>query len=370
MKVAFSDISPSATFQSRCSAMGITLEEVTAHDLRNHSAAILILGPSSSELSAPKEDKAAPHQWRIQLISKLSQKSEMPRAFTPDCVWPVDSWEELFFHNLAGIRQRLSFPEQIRDLHLEWTQTTSTLAIGMELQLEILAELQRALIPRSLPNIQGIELCSRYFPASGLGGDYFDVLDYGDKKRFGFLVADSDSHGIVAALLSALLKLQLEDLRDKFPEPLQVTSHLVESVTAQNAAKKISLLYGILDRPSLRFRFATYGTLKPALWRKGAWSSVPLQQGTHPLSGSVQLQPGDWLILHSDGLVKRIPEVFKSVLPDFFNGPTGEDALALSNLILGVLGQRSERAVLTDDLTFLAFRVTDRVLFVPENQST
>ncbi|UCG50996.1 MAG: SpoIIE family protein phosphatase [Candidatus Latescibacterota bacterium] len=66
-------------------------------------------------------------------------------------------------------------------------------------------QLQRSMLPETLPNLDGVMMNASYFPALEIGGDFYDVIPLADDK-LGVLVADATGHGIQAALSTAVVK--------------------------------------------------------------------------------------------------------------------------------------------------------------------
>src|SRR5204862_2172457 len=75
------------------------------------------------------------------------------------------------------------------------------------------AEIQQALLPRSAPDMAGIELAGYNLPCGAVGGDYFDYLPYGEKK-LALLVGDVAGKGMPAALLMAGLQAHAQALTE------------------------------------------------------------------------------------------------------------------------------------------------------------
>ncbi len=75
----------------------------------------------------------------------------------------------------------------------------------LERELELGAEVQRLLIPKSLPTKDQYELSSLYRPQLGVGGDYYDYAEFDDGKLY-FCIGDFSGKGVSAALLMANLQ--------------------------------------------------------------------------------------------------------------------------------------------------------------------
>ena len=69
-------------------------------------------------------------------------------------------------------------------------------------EMELAGEMQKMLVPQSLPSKDCYELSSIYKPQMGVGGDYFDFIEFDDGKIV-FCIGDISGKGIAAALLMA-----------------------------------------------------------------------------------------------------------------------------------------------------------------------
>src|SRR5207244_5583976 len=70
-------------------------------------------------------------------------------------------------------------------------------------ELQVVGEIQRSLLPRELPKIEGIELAAHYLTSARAGGDYYDFFPLAD-GAWGLFIADVSGHGTPAAVLMAI----------------------------------------------------------------------------------------------------------------------------------------------------------------------
>ena len=84
-------------------------------------------------------------------------------------------------------------------------------------EIELASEMQRMLIPAELPHDKKYEFASIYRPHLGVGGDYFDVINF-NEHRFAFCVGDISGKGVAAALLMANFQANFHSLiRKNYP---------------------------------------------------------------------------------------------------------------------------------------------------------
>jgi anti-sigma regulatory factor (Ser/Thr protein kinase)/putative methionine-R-sulfoxide reductase with GAF domain len=174
--------------------------------------------------------------------------------------------------------------------------------------------LQRSLLPDRLPDIVGIEAAARYLPARDeVGGDWYDVIDL-PGGTVGVAIGDVAGHGLRAASLMGQLRtgLRAYALDGHAPgETLKRLDRLLQTVSGLGMATSA---YAVVDPATGDLRYASAGHLPPIIVRRGREAEV-LAASTAPPLGSLpfaayhevqeRLEPGDTLLLYTDGLIER-----------------------------------------------------------------
>lgn len=179
-------------------------------------------------------------------------------------------------------------------------------------ELERACEIQRALLPKTLPQLPGVQLAGAWQPAKVVGGDYFDVIRL-DSKRLGVCIGDVAGKGISAALLMANLQASFRALATADASPSAVCAKLNAFLCSNLALGKfITLFYGILDAERLTFTYESAGHC-PALLLKKA-GQVEVLHGEGAVLGVLpdwtyrdsvaSLAAGDRLLLYTDGVTE------------------------------------------------------------------
>ncbi|MFI8093237.1 SpoIIE family protein phosphatase [Streptomyces sp. NPDC086080] len=173
--------------------------------------------------------------------------------------------------------------------------------------------LQRSLLPSHPPVTGGLEVASRYQPAgttSEVGGDWFDVIPLED-DRTALVVGDVMGSGIPAAAAMGRLRTATHTLASLGLDPAVLLEHL-DLITAGLDEAIATCVYAVHDPRERRCTIANAGHLPPARVRAGHApelldlpTGVPLGVGGVGFSTTtVELEPDDWLVFYTDGLVE------------------------------------------------------------------
>jgi sigma-B regulation protein RsbU (phosphoserine phosphatase) len=177
--------------------------------------------------------------------------------------------------------------------------------------------IQRRLLPQQVPQIDGFELSVSWQPASGVGGDCFDAIRFGD-TRLALSIADVVGKGIPAALLMSNLQAAVRAFASDVAEPAALCQQ-VNRILCGNIAEGrfISFFYCVLDAAAGMLAYTNAGHYLPALVRAGG--RVERLGAGGPVLGviadadydqaQIALGAGDRLVLFTDGLTEaRNPE--------------------------------------------------------------
>lgn len=182
----------------------------------------------------------------------------------------------------------------------------------LEREAELAANIQRQLLPKSLPEIPGFEIAGWNRPARHVGGDYYNFIPLPD-ERLALVVADVTGKGMPAALMVSTLHSALHLLIDRQPLNENLLAGLNDHIWDSSASNKfITLFLGTVDVSSRRLFYASAGH-NPALLLRGGGELVELGADGMPLGlfegaeyrfNSLELGPGDLLCAYSDGITE------------------------------------------------------------------
>lgn len=240
-------------------------------------------------------------------------------------------------------------------------------------ELKLARQVQRNLLPKSFPLVDGFRFAATFQPALEIGGDYYDIQKLPD-GRIGFMVADATGHGIQAALSTALLKFAFATTIGS-RQPLTEIAATMSDILLKGLPENIFVagLVAILDTERRKVQIVNAGLPHPILLRPGAcciervpinglFMGLDLPGATSPGEcAELDLKPGDRLILYTDG----VSEATAADGSQFDDGPLADhlddglkrtvdemvDQLAASALSYRAEGQEP------DDITIVAIEV-------------
>ena len=231
-------------------------------------------------------------------------------------------------------------------------------------EIEIASQIQQTLLPKSLPDLPNVAVAGSTFACHSVGGDCFDVISL-EGGRLGFFVGDVAGKGISAALLATLLQgvffttatmdLPLPDILSR------VNKYLSDRTTEGRYA---TVFYGVLDRTG-RFEYVNAGHVPALMCRQSGGVQelgslnfpIGMFDGAEYQSASAKLDPGDFLVIYSDGVsdaVNREGELFEEArLRRIIGESKGEMAQELATAIWEGVKTFTAGAPQSDDITVL-----------------
>ena len=217
----------------------------------------------------------------------------------------------------------------------------------LDREMEQVGQMQRHMLPAELPRPEGLALAASYVTCSRAGGDYYDVLPLADSRWLLFL-ADVSGHGVPAAVLMAVLRTLLH-AHPGPPAPAgAVLGYLNDHhVSVAPDGMFATAFCGLYDPAARTLRYSLAGHPPPRL-RRGRKGVGGLERaGGLPLGvlpggswdeAEVKLQPGDIVLLFTDGLLEGVNPAGEP-----FGLRRIETALQLGPLRAGPLVQHVER---------------------------
>jgi signal transduction histidine kinase/serine phosphatase RsbU (regulator of sigma subunit) len=288
--------------------------------------ALARLGERSADLVI--SDVMMPRMDGFALLDRLRQDPRMRR--TPVILLSARAGDEATVEGLgAGADDYLVKPFSAAELmarvqsNLELVRLRDALAAGERDRArdveQIAVTLQRSLLPRALPDVEGAALAGRYEPAGRsleVGGDFYDAVELAD-GRVVIAIGDVAGHGVLAAAMMGQLRHALRAYAIEGHRPAGLMGRL-DRLVLESELDMTTCLCGIFDPVTGSLDFANAGHLPPLIRRAdggverlegGLSYPLGVAAGQDHAQASGRLAPGDVLLLYTDGLVERRGEV-------------------------------------------------------------
>jgi phosphoserine phosphatase RsbU/P len=240
--------------------------------------------------------------------------------------------------------------------------------LTLKKDLEVAREIQQAMLPREIYTATGIEAFGVTRPANTVGGDLYDVIRRPD-GRIVIALGDVAGKGSPAALLMALVVAMLRVLVDETLEPAELATRLNGQVSRHAPGSRfVTLVVGIYDPANGQLVYVNAGQNPPML-RRASGRVERLTEGGMALgmfdaatysAGALTLDPGDVLVLFSDGVTEAENPVgvpFDDAGLELVIGQHWwQDLNTLGTSVLRAVEAHAHGAKIADDLTVLAVR--------------
>jgi phosphoserine phosphatase RsbU/P len=177
-------------------------------------------------------------------------------------------------------------------------------------ELEVARRIQLSILPSDFPASGKFHVAARYVPMTSVAGDFYDYV-LADDSRAGLLIADVSGHGVPAALIASMVKLAATSQRAQASDPAALLLGMNSALHGNTQSQFVTAAYVYLDAQAKEFRYSAAGHPPMLLLRNGevteiaenglmlaAFDFAMYQTMSHPL------QPGDRLLLYTDGIVE------------------------------------------------------------------
>ena len=257
-----------------------------------------------------------------------------------------------------------SLKEYIRNL----TETTAAKE-RIQSELKLAKDIQASLLPRIFPPFPErpeFDIYALMHPAKEVGGDFYDFF-FIDDNHLCFLVADVADKGVPAALYMMVAKTLLKSEGQRLGEPGKILYHVNNILAEDNESSMFATVFcGILDTATGEVRFSNAGHNPPILIRSGEVSFMGSTPGMvlGPIknapftTGSIMLNPGDSLLLYTDGVTEAIDRkcdfFSEKRLLSFVRQVTFSDSQTMVLAVREELLRFSQGVEQSDDITLLS----------------
>ncbi len=241
----------------------------------------------------------------------------------------------------------------------------------LERELQLAAEIQMSILPRSLPNLKGFSFGARIVPARAVGGDLYDFIPL-SRDSLAVVIGDVSDKGVPAAIFMAQTHALIRSEARQNRSPRETLERVNKYLLEMNASGLfVTVLYGILDCATNEFQYARAGHELPLVREPGGNVVNPPQGQGAPLGlfdfvlldeARVHLPSGTTMLLVTDGVTEAMNpqrEQFGSERINLLLSQDGKtDAQQLCDEFLDSINEFRGSAAVHDDITVVAIHAT------------
>ena len=177
-------------------------------------------------------------------------------------------------------------------------------------ELELARRIQLSILPTSFPASKAFTVAAKYVPMSTVAGDLYDFL-LADDNQAGLLIADVSGHGVPAALIASMVKMAATSQRTQAAHPAQLLTGMNSALCGNTQGQYVTAAYVYLDAQARELRYSAAG--HPAMMMLRGGNVIEIIENGMLLAAvedatysdkTLALEPGDRLLLYTDGLIE------------------------------------------------------------------
>ncbi len=182
--------------------------------------------------------------------------------------------------------------------------------IAIDNELQTAREIQRSLLPSTMPEVRGLRFHARYDPATSVAGDLYAFLRV-DDDHIGVLVADVSGHGVPAALIASMVKVAVSSQSRLADDPAAMLQELDRTLRREVRREFVTATYLWFDMSRREVVVTNAGHAPPLLFRSGAFTDLGeagvllgrFANATRRATRS-ELLAGDRIVAFTDGIIE------------------------------------------------------------------
>ncbi len=239
----------------------------------------------------------------------------------------------------------------------------------LEEELKIAHEIQRGLLPKSLPEIENYQIAAKTIASKQVGGDYFDMVQL-DDHRYLLVIADVAGKGTPAALLMSNLQATIRALAPLDITIADATARVNDLIYDNTSADKfITFFWAILDTKENTLKYVNAGH-NPPYYLKADSTVHRLDKGGMILGvlksvvtyehEVISLQPGDIVVMFTDGISEAMnsqnEEFGEEELEKILRTHAPEPAKSILDRVIQSVQEYADPTNQSDDITALVLK--------------
>ncbi len=241
-------------------------------------------------------------------------------------------------------------------------------------ELEIAAEIQESLLPKTVPEMDDLSIAVSTMPAYEVGGDFYDFIRTGE-NQITIAVGDVAGKGIPAAMFTSMVRTMLKVETFHSQEP-HIIIKRVNEILYQDLSQAelfVTAFMATFDTKNNVLMYANAGHTPGIIYHAQSKTSRLLKATSLPIgvlgddyktTQYVHLAPGDTLVLYSDGITEaKNPQGERFGLQrvqHLIHQHADKSPSILKQIILTHLADFQQEALATDDVTLVVIKFSGK----------
>ena len=270
-----------------------------------------------------------------------------------------------------GVRLRKAHND-LKTAYDQLEETTSAKE-RMESELRIARDIQMSMVPSVFPNVEGLDMYASMTPAKEVGGDLYNFLWKGDMLYF--CIGDVSGKGVPASLFMTLATRGFLTLASTGRTPAEIATRLNAELSESNEMGMfVTMFICMYDLKQGRLEYCNAGHNPPIIGNaEGQYAFLDVKEANAPIGlwpdleyvgEEMDLPSGGIMLLYTDGLNEAENRQQEQYGEDrIIQLMTSHASLSMRDIIEALKAdtdQFRDGAEQNDDLTMLAFRITNR----------
>lgn len=262
---------------------------------------------------------------------------------------------------ITGIAQQAALAVQNDRLQREMAERER-----LERELQLARDIQQTFMPERLPQLPNWDLAVVWQAARQVAGDFYDLFEL-PGRRLGLVIADVADKGMPAALFMALTRTLMRAAASEDLSPADVMAR-VNDLLVPDAQRGmfVTAVYIVLSLETGEVVYANAGHLPPLILRAEREHLTQLEKGEMALgvmegiqfhNHTVTLEPGDYVILYTDGITEALSAEGTFYGLDRFrraiHSQSGRSAQGVLDRVIDHIASFVGETPPSDDLTFM-----------------
>ena len=256
-------------------------------------------------------------------------------------------------------------------VHLtEWREALASRdqLVALQNELSVASSMQQSILPTVFPQGEDFKSFASMEPARNVGGDFYDIMRL-ENGRVGLAIADVSDKGVPAALFMMSSRTLLKGSAIGNVRPRDTLKEVNDLLCEDNDALMfVTLIYAVYDPETGELSYANGGHNSPVVVHPDGTSTILPMTGGIALGvmpgfefdqDSITLEPGDTLILYTDGVTEAMNEAGEEYgmerLCEILASAPSREAEQVTNAIFESIREFAGEAPQSDDITCLTF---------------